>query len=617
MNLTENIAAYRRCAGLLILLSASLVSLPSFAACKRAAFDLQVTMLDARALIPAKINGEEVHFVVDSGAWFSIISAATAAQFKLKVGPAPFGLTIRGIGGSAYPSVATVKTLTLANVDIPNREFLVGGSEVGRGSGSVGILGQNFLEVWDVEYDLANGTIRLMKDHDCEKVMLAYWVAPDQPVSMIRIDAATPREPFTIATAYVNGVRIRVLFDTGAATSVMSLKAAARAGVMPDSPGVVDGGYIHGIGGGAVKSYIAPFESFKFADAEEVKHTRLRIADSDLEIADMLIGADFFLSHRIFVANSQRRLYFTYNGGPVFNLSTSNSTKAAPNSVGDSAEPKPQAAATQAVATEAAATEAARADAAAFARRGTAFAARRQYDPAIAELTRAVELDSTNSEFFFERGVVYWRKGQSDAALTDFNRSLELKPGYVPALMDRAELRVNAKNFSEARSDLDAIDGTAAKEADVRFELAHAYERVDALPSAIAQFDLWIPLHGDDSRIVDALHGRCRAKALLGIDLDGALKDCNKALDRSMKNTGAGILDSRALVRLRRGEFDKSIADYDAALKLNPQQARSLYGRGIAKLRKQRNAEGEVDIAAAEKIAPKIAENFSRRGIDP
>ena len=36
----------------------------------------------------------------------------------------------------------------------------------------------------------------------------------------------------------------------------------------------------------------------------------------------MLIGADFFLSHRIYVASSQRKLYFTYNGGPVFNLDT-------------------------------------------------------------------------------------------------------------------------------------------------------------------------------------------------------------------------------------------------------------------------------------------------------
>jgi hypothetical protein len=32
----------------------------------------------------------------------------------------------------------------------------------------------------------------------------------------------------------------------------------------------------------------------------------------------MLIGRDFFISHRILFAESQRRLYFTYVGGPVF-----------------------------------------------------------------------------------------------------------------------------------------------------------------------------------------------------------------------------------------------------------------------------------------------------------
>jgi hypothetical protein len=32
---------------------------------------------------------------------------------------------------------------------------------------------------------------------------------------------------------------------------------------------------------------------------------------------DMIIGADFFLSHRIYVASSQHKLYFTYNGAGV------------------------------------------------------------------------------------------------------------------------------------------------------------------------------------------------------------------------------------------------------------------------------------------------------------
>ena len=33
---------------------------------------------------------------------------------------------------------------------------------------------------------------------------------------------------------------------------------------------------------------------------------------------DMIIGADFFLAHRIYVARSQGKIYFTYKGGPVF-----------------------------------------------------------------------------------------------------------------------------------------------------------------------------------------------------------------------------------------------------------------------------------------------------------
>jgi hypothetical protein len=35
----------------------------------------------------------------------------------------------------------------------------------------------------------------------------------------------------------------------------------------------------------------------------------------------MLIGADFFRSHRIYVARDQRRVYVSYVGGRVFDLS--------------------------------------------------------------------------------------------------------------------------------------------------------------------------------------------------------------------------------------------------------------------------------------------------------
>ena len=281
-------------------------------------------MSGTRPLIAAKFNGRDVRFIIDSGAFYSLISAAAAREYELKLRSGPNGLTVTGVGGSFKPEVATVKVFTLDNLNLPDVQFLVGGSEVG--SGSVGVLGQNLLSKWDVEYDLAKGMIRLLRVEDCKKSFLAYWLAPGQAYTLLDIGWTSPLEPHTSATAYLNGEKIRVIFDTGAAASMLSRSAAQRAGVRLDAPGVVDSGYSSGIGRGAVKTYIARFDSFKFADGEEIKHARLRIAAVDLNLpagADMLLGADFFLSHRILVAGSQHKMYFTYNGGPVFNLSTS------------------------------------------------------------------------------------------------------------------------------------------------------------------------------------------------------------------------------------------------------------------------------------------------------
>jgi tetratricopeptide (TPR) repeat protein len=409
--------------------------------------------------------------------------------------------------------------------------------------------------------------------------------------------------PHTTGTAFINGVKIDVMFDTGASTSILSMRAAARAGVRPDGPGVADAGYSSGIGRGTVKTYIAPFASFKIGDDEEIKNARLRIADTDFQ-GDMLIGADFFLSHHVLVSNSQRRLYLTYNGGPVFNLSRAASAAAAPNAT-QSADDKD--------------TEPALADAAAYSRRGTAFAGRRDFEHALKDLTRACELSPDNPEFLQERGMVYWENKQIDPARADFDRALSLNPDYLPALASRAQLRLRGNDLSGAQADLSSADRVAPKQADVRFTLAELDAAADLQEAAVAQYDLWIASHPDDSKMAKALNGRCWSRALQGRELDQALTDCNRALSRGGKAgpMAAATLDSRGLVRLRLGAYDKSIDDYDASLKASPQNAWALYGRGLAKLRKKNTVGGEADIADAVKIWPGVAEEFTRRGLNP
>jgi tetratricopeptide (TPR) repeat protein/predicted aspartyl protease len=575
--------------------------------------ELPVTMEGMRPIVHAAINGTDESFIADSGAFYSMLTTAAAAQLHLRLEPAPSGY-LMGLSGPARVSMTTARTFTIFKVDVHDVEFLVGSNELH--PGTVGLLGQNVFRIGDVEYDLANGAIRLLKAQgDCGKASLAYWAnSKGLPYSEIDIDFATRMAPHTMGTAYVNGSRIRVMFDTGADGSMLGLNAAKRAGVTPDSAGVRPGGGAGGIGTGVIRTWIAPFASFKIGD-EEIRNTHLRIGDEALSGTDMLIGADFFLSHHVLVASSQRKLYFTYNGGPVFNLTTmpESATGAAAPATAAAAEPP----APSPVQAAAAATPEESLDAAGYARRGSASASRRDYEHAIADLTRAIELAPGEADYFYGRGMARWRNKEEDKALEDFGQAIKLNPAHVSALMARSELRAERHDPAGIiRPDLDAVDRAVPGAADARLTLGHLYESVGDYPAAIAQLDRWIDARDhNNAKMPFARNARCRARALAGQELERALTDCNAAVSADPKE--AAFHDCRGLVYLRQGRYDKAIADYDAALALNPKIAWALYGRGLAKQHQGQAAAGQADMAAATTLAPRIAEEAASHGLVP
>jgi tetratricopeptide (TPR) repeat protein/predicted aspartyl protease len=577
---------------------------PAWAKCELSSVAaLPVTMLGMRALLPAKINGQDVQFVVDSGAFFSFITAANADKFKLPRQQMPTGVFITGITGDFDANVGIVKVLTLANAPLHNVQFVVGGGEFGEGS--VGLLGQNILGLFDVEYDLAKGSIHLWSSKGCSsKSDMGYW-STTAPEAIIDLDTDAGRYvSSTKGPVYVNGVRLKAIFDTGAPGSIMTREAAAKAGIKTTDPDVIAAGYEGGAGKRLVRSWIATVKSFKIGD-EEIRNTKMRFGDIELTDADMLVGADFFLAHHIFVSNHQQKLYLTYNGGPVFDMSQT------PTLLTVSAPGAPPIATPPTTASDPYGADPT--DAAGLARRGAGFAARNDLAPAIADLSKAITMAPTVPDYTYQRGLIYLRNKQPFLAMADFDQTLKLKPDDVPALIARAALRLGDRETAQAVQDLEAADKASAKQDDVHLEIAVLYERADLAPAAIDQFSLWIDAHSEDARLPEALNSRCWLRALTGVDLDKALNDCNRAIRNAPKN--AAMLDSRGLVRLRLGDLDKAIADYDAALAINPKLGWSLYGRGLAKQRKGLNAEGAADIAAAVAINPKLTEEVKKRGL--
>ena len=600
---------------------------------------LPVDMQGLRPLVWAQINGQKARFLLDSGNVYNNISRAAAEQYHLPLESiANDTAFVRGVGGTETVKLTTVDNFGFLGLTLRKIPFLV--FDQGSSSEIAGLIGQNVLRgISDVEYDLADGTVRFLKPVGCETQALAYW-AVKTPYSYVELKSMSALEPHLRSEVTINGQRMSVWFDTGDSRSTLSLEAAKRAGITPNSPGVTFLGLGGGIGPAPVKMWVAPIDSFQIG-GEKVAHTHLMVADfqpRDSEgfvsgdFPDLILGDDFFLSHRIYVAYSQNKLYFTYNGGPLFNLNLpqfASGATAAPSASGASSPPSATSGA-QPTGDEPT-------DAAGFRRRGMAFASMREFDRALADLTRACELAPGDAENRYQRGVIYRQQGQLKSALQDFDAALKMQPDDIDAHLARAELLNSnpeadpAAAATEIKSDLEAMRHLAAPDADVRLTLSSLYGDRGDYPAAIAQVNQWLDTHHTASEHAEGLNERCWLRAKANQDLPEALEDCNQALaltpsaaaemgtfiGTKLAPENPAFLDSRGLVYLRLGRLKDAIRDYDSALNTDPRMSTSLYGRGLAELRLGDKTSGQADLAAAQKLYPGIAQDFAGMGLTP
>jgi tetratricopeptide (TPR) repeat protein/predicted aspartyl protease len=559
------------------------------AACKmQAVLVMPITMSGPQPLVTVKLDGTEVHLLMDTGSFFSFVSPEAAKRAGLNVGLAPDNLRVQGTGGSARPDEARVKDFTIGSQTLHHVDLLVYGDRLSNG-GVDGILGQNFLRLADIEIDLANGVARLIRATDCEHANLAYW-AGSSPVSDLDILSTETNAPHVIGDAAVDGTHIRVMFDSGASTSILSLHAAQEAGITPQSAGVVPGGLRYGVGSATRDSWIAPFKSFKLA-SEETRNTHLRIGDIGLmpRDVDMLLGADFFLSHHVLISYGQRKVFFTYNGGPVFDLSVRAAVAGPP---ADSSAPAASATG----------------NAGDLDRRGEASVARGDLPGAISEFGLAIAAEPTNPLYYLHRAQALLRSGNPAAAVSDLDQALRLQPGLTDALMLRASIRIRTNNLDGARADFAAAEASAPGRLELPLQEAAIYTATARYPMALEVLDHWIDAHPQDERRADALGERCLVRGMMGKDLDAALADCNTARRNASGNSQ--ILYNRGIVQLRRREFAKAISDFNDVIELQPRLARAIYARGLARIAKGDKSAGEADLQSALAMDPQVARLF-------
>jgi hypothetical protein len=155
------------------------------------------------------------------------------------------------------------------------------------------VIGYDALRQADVEFDLANNAVRLFRTEGCgASANLAYWGRAQAEA----VDLRGGDDGIGLLVG-VNGKPVAAEINTGFARSAVakglgSIESFSLASERVSKPGLQAGDLPDGYQAGA------------FILKRELKPVQL--------------GLDFLRAHRVLVAHSQGRIYFTYLGGPVF-----------------------------------------------------------------------------------------------------------------------------------------------------------------------------------------------------------------------------------------------------------------------------------------------------------
>jgi tetratricopeptide (TPR) repeat protein len=191
----------------------------------------------------------------------------------------------------------------------------------------------------------------------------------------------------------------------------------------------------------------------------------------------------------------------------------------------------------------------------AYVRRAESWKSTKSFKHAIADLTKALQLDADDPISYRNRGSYQLFLGDNDQAISDYSKAIELKP-----------------------------DGET-----YRYR-GYAFVKKGEFPQAIEDYGEAIRLAPDD-----ATNFYMRAAALRNAgDLDKALADCEEALRLSPDSGQA--LHQRGLVWLGKQEFQRAVEDFTRGIEQWPDSPLSFQHRADAY-----DGLGEHEKAAADR----------------
>ncbi len=208
--------------------------------------------------------------------------------------------------------------------------------------------------------------------------------------------------------------------------------------------------------------------------------------------------------------------------------------------------------------------------------RGVGYLDKGDFDSAILEFNKALEIDPGNGDAYYNRGVAYYDKGEYERAISDYTKAIEINPKDTDAYNNRGLIYYEKSDYEKAISDYTKAIEIDPMYADTYYNRALAYYNKGEYDTAISDYTKVIELSPKDT---DAYNNRGIIYYERG-DYDKAISDYTKTIE-----IDPGYVDAyfnRGIIYYDRQDYDRAISDYTKVIELDPRDEDAYYNLGLA-----------------------------------
>ncbi|MFN6559796.1 MAG: tetratricopeptide repeat protein [Nostoc sp. ChiSLP01] len=195
--------------------------------------------------------------------------------------------------------------------------------------------------------------------------------------------------------------------------------------------------------------------------------------------------------------------------------------------------------------------------------RGVTYCLMKRYEEALQDFNLVIELDLQNQWAIAHRGDTYYLMERYDEALQDFNCAIEINPKYKWAFVSRGETYRLMERYDQALQDFNRA--------------------IELNPK-----DYWAIAHrGETYRLMERY--------------DQALQDFDLAIELGPKYDWA--IAHRGYTYFRMERYDQALQDFDCAIEIDPKDDSYRYLRAVVYLALEQAESAEADLNIAIEIA--------------